>query len=223
MSEERLQRRRRLLLQARFYGILDTNYVPSARLEAVTEQLIAGGCQLIQLRAKAQSEAEVLLLAQRMAPLFANSEVLFVINDWPRVAQSVGADGVHVGQEDMPLEQVRSLLAADQLIGKSTHSLSQAVDATKEKPDYIGVGPLYATPTKPTYHPVGLSLIQQVKEQVDLPQFCIGGIHLGNLAEVLAAGATRVVIVSGILQAGDITAYGLEVGRLLERGRQLSD
>ena len=102
------------------------------------------------------------------------------------------------------------------IIGKSTHSIAQALAAVKEGPDYIGFGPLFATPTKPDYTPIGIKEIRRVHELVDLPIFCIGGIKLENLDQVLAAGARRVVIVSGILKAQNIAAYCREAKARLE-------
>lgn len=127
------------------------------------------------------------------------------------MAREVGSDGLHIGQEDGTVAEARARILPDQLVGKSTHSVEQAVAAQGEGADYIGVGPLYATPTKPDYLPVGLPLIAQVRARVDIPQFCIGGIKRENLRQVIAAGADRAVVVSGILQAEDVKAYCLEL------------
>jgi thiamine-phosphate pyrophosphorylase len=112
-----------------------------------------------------------------------------------------------VGQDDLPVAEARRIASCPALIGKSTHSPDQAAAAEREGADYIGFGPLFATPTKPDYTPVGLDQIRRVHELVKIPIFCIGGIKLENLSSVLAAGARRVVIVSGILQAADVAGY----------------
>jgi thiamine-phosphate pyrophosphorylase len=130
--------------------------------------------------------------------------------------QVTGADGVHVGQDDLPVTRVREVVGPEAIVGLSTHSLDQATAAVALKPDYIGFGPLFATPTKPDYVPVGLEDIREVHARVDLPVFCIGGIKLENLETVLAAGARRVVIVSGILQASDVPGYCGECLSLLD-------
>jgi thiamine-phosphate pyrophosphorylase len=131
---------------------------------------------------------------------------LFFINDRPDLALAVGADGVHLGQDDLPVAVVRKLArgAGKKLsIGKSTHSLEQALAAEAERTDYIGVGPIFRTPTKAGYHPVGLDLITQVRRQVRLPFVAIGGIHLANINQVLNAGATRVAVVRAVFSAED--------------------
>ncbi len=132
---------------------------------------------------------------------------LFILNDHPHLVPIIEADGVHVGQDDLSVAEARKQAGTDVLVGKSTHSLDQAVAAEKEGPDYIGVGPIYKTGTKPDYVPVGPGLIGQVAAAVRLPQFCIGGINESTLPEVIAAGAKRVVIVSALLQSEDIPAY----------------
>ena len=212
---DRLLGRRLHLLQGRLYGILDLGYLPATRMFAVGEAMIRGGVDIIQLRAKQAEPEEVLALAQKLKPLFARQEALFIINDHADVAREVDADGLHIGQDDGTVAAARAKLHADQLVGKSTHSVEQAVAAAKEGADYIGVGPLFPTPTKPDYPAVGLDLIHQVRQRVDIPQFCIGGIKLENLREVVAAGATRAVVVSGILQAEDVTDYCLKLKSLV--------
>ncbi|MDK3156682.1 thiamine phosphate synthase [Kamptonema cortianum] len=129
-----------------------------------------------------------------------------IINDHPQIAADIGADGVHVGQDDLPVAEVRKLLGPGRIVGKSTHSLEQARAAFAEKPDYIGFGPLFATPTKPDYIPIGLAQIAQVRQEATLPFFCIGGIKRDNVDTVIAHGAVGVVVVSEILQAPDIRA-----------------
>ncbi|MEM1058440.1 MAG: thiamine phosphate synthase [Verrucomicrobiota bacterium] len=211
--------RRERLRRARFYGIFDLAYAPPERAEDFCKQMLAGGVDVIQLRAKGSPEAEVAALAARLQPVVAEQGGLFIVNDWPNVARSVQADGVHLGQDDLSVAAARGLLAPGQLVGKSTHSLAQARAAAVEMPDYIGVGPLYATATKPDYQPVGLELIGQVNADpsvAELPRFCIGGVKLKRLPEILGAGAERVVIVSALLLSDDLTAYARGVRVLLD-------
>jgi thiamine-phosphate pyrophosphorylase len=115
----------------------------------------------------------------------------------------------------MPIAEARKIAGPNCMVGKSTHSVDQAIRAFYEGADYIGFGPLFATPTKPDYPPIGLSEIQKVHEAVRIPIFCIGGIKLGNLPDVVAAGARRVVIVSGLLQAPDAAEYARSAKKLL--------
>jgi thiamine-phosphate pyrophosphorylase len=174
---------------------------------SVAKQMLAGGVQILQLRAKKTSEAEIVRLARDLVPLCREYGVPFILNDHPALVQIAGADGAHVGQDDMTVAEARALAGPGTIIGKSTHSVEQAVAAQEEEPDYIGFGPLFATPTKPDYRPIGLTEIRQAHQLVSRPIFCIGGVKRENLEVVLAAGALRVVIVSGILQADDIAGY----------------
>lgn len=198
---------RQQLAEARLYGILDLAYVESSRAVSMAKKMLAGGVQVLQLRAKNASAEEIVSLGQLLSPLCRSSGVPFILNDHPALAAQAGAEGVHVGQDDVSVEEARRLAGAGAIVGKSTHSLDQARLASGEGADYIGFGPLFATPTKPDYQPIGMRDIAEVHELVSLPIFCIGGIKKEGLAGVLRAGARRVVIVSGILQAGDVTAY----------------
>jgi thiamine-phosphate pyrophosphorylase len=177
--------------------------------------MIDGGVDVIQLRGKNESLAELVRLTDELHEMTASASVPFVVNDYPEVARARPVEGVHVGQDDESVAQARQTVGRPVLIGKSTHSLDQAIAAANEGADYIGFGPLFATPTKPDYIPIGLDLISEVHRRVTLPIFCIGGIKLHNLSEVIAAGAKRVVIVSGLLQADDISEYAASCKKLL--------
>jgi thiamine-phosphate pyrophosphorylase len=207
---------------ALLYGILDLGYVPAAEIERVAERMLKGGVDALQLRAKEAGEAEVESLAVRLVSLTESAGVPLLINDFPQLVPSVGAQGAHVGQDDFTVADARwragrSLAgeASPPIIGKSTHSLAQAIAAEAEGADYIGFGPLFATPTKPGRPPIGLDAIRRVHKAVRIPIFCIGGIKLENLAAIIAAGARRVVIVSGLLQAPDIADYARRARALL--------
>lgn len=202
------------LHEARLYGIVDLGYVSPADLERTAEAMCAGGVDLIQLRAKKATDLEIEEYAQRLAPILESAGVPFIINDFPELVPAVGAQGAHVGQDDLAIAEARwragRSLAGElppPLIGRSTHSLAQAVAGAEEGADYIGFGPLYATPTKLGRPAIGFNEIRAVHERVRVPIFCIGGIKLENLDAVVAAGARRVVIVSGILQAPNIAGY----------------
>src|SRR4051794_29415014 len=181
------------------------------------EALVRGGVDLIQLRAKNVSLADLEKLAGELHFATSRHGPPLVINDHPEIARKVGAEGVHLGQDDMSIAEARTIVGADCAIGKSTHSLDQAIRAFYEGADYIGFGPLFATPTKPDYPPIGLDEIGKVHDAVRIPIFCIGGIKLDNLPKVLEAGAQRVVIVSGLLQATDPADYARAVKQLLNR------
>jgi thiamine-phosphate pyrophosphorylase len=199
---------------ARLYGILDLGYVAPGDVEHVADGMCKGGVEILQLRAKGLGDLQIEELGHRIQPIAAAAGVPFIINDHPELVPGIGADGAHIGQEDLALADARwragRALAGETpppIIGKSTHSLAQAVAAAEEGADYIGFGPLFPTPTKAGRPAIGLDDIARAHELVSIPIFCIGGVKLENLDRVLAAGARRVVIVSGILQAPDIAAY----------------
>jgi len=200
--------------EALLYGILDLGYVNPLRLEHVTERLMEGGVDLLQLRAKGFEEEEIEGFARRIVSLTEAAGVPLILNDHPELVPSIGAQGAHVGQDDFGVSDARwragRALAGEvalPVIGKSTHSLSQALDAVEQGADYIGFGPLFSTPTKPGRPAIGMTDIAEVHRIVTIPIFCIGGIKRENLEQVLDAGARRVVVVSGILQAADIAGY----------------
>ena len=177
--------------------------------------MIAGGVDIIQLRGKAQEVEKLTELAAELHFITSKNDVPLIINDHAKVARWVALEGVHLGQEDMSIGEARETVGRNLLVGKSTHSFEQAVAAQKEDADYVGFGPLFATPTKPDYPPIGLNDIRQVLKAMSVPVFCIGGIKLENLPSVLAAGAQRVVIVSGLLTAPDIAGYTRACKKLL--------
>lgn len=191
----------------RLYGIIDLAYVSAADAPLRLSQLLSGGVGIIQLRAKQSSPAEVEAVARRLLPICREAGVPFVLNDHVALARDVGCDGVHLGQDDMPVDEARGILGTQAIIGLSTHDVAQARQAMDRPVDYIGFGPLFATQTKPDYQPIGLDDIRDVHTFARVPVFCIGGIKLENLPTVRDAGARRVVIVSGLLLADDPADY----------------
>ena len=211
------------LSRSRLYGILDLSYVQIRESEKMMEEMIAGGVDLIQLRAKDHASAEIAEIAANLYRIAAARGVPFIINDHPDIARSISAEGVHLGQDDMPIAEARKIAGPNCMLGKSTHSVDQAIRAFHEGADYIGFGPIFPTPTKPDYPPVGLSEIQKVHDAVRLPIFCIGGIKLQNLLEVIEAGARRAVIVSGLLQAPNPAEYARAAKQMLCHRPLISD
>lgn len=205
----------RNLSDCRLYGFVDLNYVDADDVESVAKSMIDGGVDLIQLRAKKQSVSEVVDLAGKLHALTSAAEVPLIVNDYAEVVAQVPVEGVHVGQDDDAIAHARKKAVRDVVVGKSTHSLEQAVAAQREGADYVGFGPIFATPTKPDYQPVGLNGIKRVHHEVNVPTFFIGGIKIDNLGEVIAAGAKRVAIVSGLLKAPDIAKYARACKALL--------
>src|SRR5881398_3076905 len=162
------------LSECRLYGIIDLGYVERRDAARIVEQMIEGGVDLIQLRGKNKSIGELVELSAELHELTAKSSTPLIVNDHAEIARRVPVEGVHVGQDDEPIELVRQKTARDVIIGKSTHSLEQARAAEAEGADYIGFGPIFATPTKLDYAPIGLGGIRRVHSEVSLPIFCIG-------------------------------------------------
>jgi len=196
-----------VLSECRFYGIIDLGYVQESDITHVAEQMIEGCVDMIQLRGKGKSLDELTGYAARLHEITARSSTPLIVNDHAEIASRVPVEGVHVGQDDDSIEVARRKARRIVLIGKSTHSLDQALAAQHEGADYIGFGPIFATPTKPDYAPIGLADIKRVHADVSLPIFCIGGINIGNLQSVIDAGAKRVVMVSALLKAHSIVDY----------------
>jgi thiamine-phosphate pyrophosphorylase len=195
------------MTDCRLYAILDLAYIADGDAPRMLHQLLKGGADIVQLRGKNRSVDDLSALAKMLLPLAAEAGVPFIVNDHAEIARRVPVQGVHIGQDDEAIAEVRARVDRSIIVGKSTHGIEQAIAAEQEGADYIGFGPLFATPTKPDYAPIGLGDIDRVHQRLTIPIFCIGGIKLENVREVLAAGAERVVIVSGLLQARDPASY----------------
>jgi thiamine-phosphate pyrophosphorylase len=200
-TEDLGAQRRALLAAARLYLVCDAK--PGGReLVDVLRAAIAGGVGIVQLRDKHLPDDELTAVAHAAHALCERLGALLIVNDRPHVALRAGADGVHVGQEDMPLPEVRELVGPDVLIGLSTHAPAE-IDSAPSEVDYLGVGPVHATPTKPGRPAVGLELVHHAAAHARKPFFAIGGIDTENVAAVIAAGAERVAVVRAIADAED--------------------
>lgn len=187
----------------RLYVIVDRAAAGARPLDEIADAAIRGGADVLQLRHKTASTDTLLAETARLLRLTRAAGIPLIVNDRADVARAAGADGVHLGQDDLSVADARRLLGPGFLIGQSTHSLEQARAAEAAGPDYIGVGPIFLTPTKPEYPHVGLGLIRQVMGQVSIPAVCIGGIDADNLAQVLEAGAERIAVVRAVCAASD--------------------
>ena len=188
---------------------MDTAYLHGLAPEFVAQQLCDGGSDLIQLRAKHSSPDDIRRMAEKILPVTRRAHVGLVINDHLDLAKAVGADICHLGQEDFfdaGHTHISELLPGNSSlrIGLSTHAPAQAQRALAAGADYLAIGPIYATGTKPTAKPVKLDYVRWAAAHVTVPWFAIGGINLQTLDAVLAAGATRICVVSAILNASDI-------------------
>jgi thiamine-phosphate pyrophosphorylase len=200
----------RTLNTCRLYTFIDTAYLRRRDPLQTMRQLIAGGADIVQLRDPALRGGDLratLDLARHLARIARAANVLFIVNDSVEIARLSGAHGVHLGQEDLQRTSVtaaRHILGARAIVGISTHSLAQAIDAERRCADYIGVGPVFPTATKPKAKPVGLKLVTQVAEKTRLPFFAIGGVTRKNAPKVFIAGARGIAVVSDILCAADV-------------------
>ena len=158
-----------------------------------------GGADVIQLRDKKASDLELVAVAKTLLEITKPKGVPLIVNDRVQVAKDSGADGVHLGQEDGSLKEARKVLGDQAIIGRSTHTQAQALAAEAEGFDYIGVGPVFSTPTKPTAVPVGLELVRFAAENIRIPFVAIGGIDASNVEEVRHAGAKAVAVVRAVM------------------------
>ncbi len=199
-------RNSRWLTLPSLYAILDPEQTQGRSPDMVVHQLLEGGVKMIQLRAKAMSSRDFLELARIARELTTPFDCKLIVNDRVDIALASAADGVHLGQEDLPLQIGRNLLG-DKIIGISTHTVDQAKEAEENGADYIGFGPIFGTNTKDTgYGARGLEMLAQLREVVALPIVAIGGITEGTVDDVWHAGADAAAMISDILKAEEITA-----------------
>ena len=192
---------RQRLAQARTYLVTS----PHERLLEVVEAALKGGIDIIQYREKTADDEIRLELADKIKTLCHQYDALFIVNDRVDIAAAVGADGVHLGQQDLPMEAARRILGPLPIVGRSTTSPAEMARAIDEEADYIGVGPVYATPTKPGKAAAGYEYVRYALEHALMPWFTIGGIDLTNVAAVREAGAPGIAIVRAVMQAEDPT------------------
>ncbi|MBI2547930.1 thiamine phosphate synthase [Candidatus Woesearchaeota archaeon] len=193
---------RERLTKGTLYLVTESNLTKGRTNEEIVSAAIRGGVGIVQLREKEWDKKKYEEEANKLVKICHDHNVFFVVNDYPDIALRVGADGLHVGQEDMPLVNARAIAGQHIMIGKSTHSQEQALAAQAEGADYISIGPVFPTRKKP--HPVGTNLIQTVRPFLKIPFVAIGGIKLHNLPEVLNAGTRNIAVISAIVEAEDV-------------------
>jgi thiamine-phosphate pyrophosphorylase len=186
-------------------------------LPELVREAVAGGVDVVQLREKQLPDDQLVAVVKAMHALTERIGALLIVNDRPQVAVEAGADGVHVGQEDMPVAKVRELVGEEMLIGLSTHTREEIDAPQAALADYIGVGPVHETPTKPGRPAVGVELVRYATGHARVPFFAIGGLDAGNLDEVLDSGARRAVVLRAISDAVDPQAAARELREMIER------
>ncbi|MFH2139119.1 MAG: thiamine phosphate synthase [Candidatus Omnitrophota bacterium] len=204
------------------YAIVDKDYIGSnQRVIKITRQLINAGIDIIQLRAKTATGREFVRIAESIKKLCIAGHVPLIINDRVDVAMIINADGVHLGQDDVPVGSIRKIFK-NKIIGKSTHTLKQAITAEREGVDYIGVGPVFKTQLKPQAKAVGLNLISKVDQQIKIPYFVIGGINLKTLKCAVDAGANRCAICRGLINTKNKKSDIAQLRRILSKNENIN-
>ena len=210
----------RQILPAGLYGITAEKFSAGRGNIEVVEQMITGGIKIIQYREKRPSKSYNTILEEcrQIREMTRAAGVTFIVNDYVDVALLVDADGVHVGQDDLPVGEVKKLLGRDKIVGLSTHSPKQAEAAVRAGADYIGVGPIFSTRTKDDVcDPVGFSYLDWVVENISLPFVAIGGIKLHNIDQIVRRGAKTICLVTEIVGATDIVARVNELQATLSK------
>ncbi|MBN2543674.1 thiamine phosphate synthase [bacterium] len=195
--------KREFLLKTNLYVILDCRLVNYQEIENITEKIISGGAKLLQLRYKDIITREYFRIAEKLQKICSTRLVKFIVNDDVAVAKAVDADGVHVGQEDLPLQAARKIMGEDKIIGVSAHTDEDAYIADKNGADYIGVGSVFQTQTKENAEVCGIDYVQYVKENVRIPVYAIGGINTANVINLRNAGVYKAAVSSAIMTSKD--------------------
>ncbi len=203
------------MFSLKLYVILDKSLIGEKSETELASKLIDGGATAIQIRDKLSDTRRLIEIGTKLRKITRKNKVGFIINDRADIALAVDADGVHLGQEDLPLKFARRLVGK-RIIGISTHSLAQAKQAEKEGADYISAGPIFRTPSKPGCTPIGAAIISRIKKNVRLPLVAIGGINLDNIKEVIAGGPEGIAIASAILKSKKIEQSISKIAKLLK-------
>ncbi len=197
-------RRQKIARLKDLYVIIDTQTLDFKDEVDATSKAIHGGARIIQLRDKHYDHRKLLILAQKMKALCQKNNALFIVNDYLDIALAADADGLHIGQEDLPLPVVRKELPIDKIIGCSVHTIAQALKAQAEGADYIGTGSIFPTATKDSVTTIDIEQLKQIKQAVSIPLVAIGGINQDNMARVIAAGADAAAVISAVLKQDNI-------------------
>ena len=200
------------------YVIIDTQALKGRGELDVARQAIQGGARMIQFRDKLRPKGMLMPLARELKKVCAESGALFIVNDYIDLAIASDADGLHIGQEDLPTETARKMLPADKILGCSSATLQEALKAEKEGADYIAVGCIYPTPSKSPTRLAGLKTLRQVKSKISVPVVAIGGINEDNIAKVIGAGPDAVAVISAVLGAENVKEASQRLTEIINRG-----
>ena len=198
------------------YVIIDTAFLKGRRHAEAARQAIRGGARVIQLRDKTQGRKELLPIVYEMREVCAAEKALFIVNDYLDIALAADADGLHIGQEDLPVSVARRLLPSDKILGCSARTVEKAANARQGGADYLGVGAMFPTSSHDKTMVIGPAGLRQIKQAVDLPLVAIGGINEANVKQVMEAGAAAVAVISAVTGAEDIEAAARRLAGLIE-------
>ena len=201
------------------YVVLDRAATAGRDLDELLDAVIAGGCRMVQLRDKSSPSGRLLPIAERLRTRCREAGTLFIVNDRVDLAVAVGADGVHLGQDDLPPRVARPLLRPGMILGVSTHSVQQARQAEADGADYVAVGSMFPTRTKPDFELVGPALVRALRPEIRVPLVGIGGITPDNVGEVIRAGADGVAVISAVCGAQDPSAASAHFLDAIRRAR----
>ena len=192
-----------MLKSCKLYVIIDRGLIENRDILKVAEDALRGEADIIQLRDKSSDDRTLLRYAKDIKQITKRHKRLFIVNDRVDIAYAADADGVHLGQDDIPIEEARKILG-EKIIGISTHSVSEAERAERKGADYIGVGPIFKTATKKKTAPIGPSILNEVRKRINIPFFAIGGISPANIMDVKKNGADRIAVAYSATQAGNV-------------------
>lgn len=197
--------RKERLANSLLYAVLDKGCFTGRSISGYLKELKRHKkVDIVQLRHKDGNRREAVRIANQIIRELSGSRILFIVNDYIEIAKITGCDGVHLGQRDLSVKTARSILGIDKIIGVSCHNLSQALSAQRQGADYISIGPIFKTPAKPKFKPLGLGNLRKISRHVHIPFFAIGGINKDNISSVAAAGAKKVAFIRAIKQSTDI-------------------
>jgi len=208
--------KKRRLKESHLYVIIDKKISGKRSIFSIANKIKTQGADIIQLRDKGSEKETIIRDALGLRRLLLNTQNLFIINDYLDVAKIVDSDGIHLGQDDASIGIARRILGKDKIIGVSCHNLKQAIQAQNRGADYISIGPIYPSLTKPEYRSIGLDLIKKLKGKIKIPFFVIGGINQDNINEILLFGAKRIALCRAILQAKNISSSVKAFSKILQ-------
>lgn len=212
----KLLNKEKILKKVQLYAIADPGLCLNRDLIKLISLAIEGGAQMIQFRDKESSDKEFLEKAKEIQEITRRKKIPLIINDRVDVAKLIDAEGVHIGEDDLPVKEARRILGSEKIIGASACDLKTAKLKEKEGADYIGLGPIFETSSKNIERPLGINILEEANEVLDVPVFPIGGINLGNLEQTISAGTKRIAVISAIFMAEDVKKATKELLRRLK-------